>query len=164
MAVVVLGRPSETNCALVSAFAGLGSRSWLAERPTRPRLGEGDIALARLDVLSTLDGIEPGLWQLPRLARLGAQVMNGPLALLSAHDKLSTALLLGRAGLDQPCTAHVRDVARPRFPPPYVVKPRFGSWGREVYLCRGGAELRARLERLEHRRWFRRQHRSRLRR
>jgi RimK family alpha-L-glutamate ligase len=156
-ASVVLGRPTETNSALVSAFGALGYRSWLAAASTQPHLREGDIALARLDVLSTLDGIEPGLWQLPRLARLGAQVLNRPLALLAAHDKLSTALLLGRAGVDQPRTAHVRDVSRPPFPPPYVVKPRFGSWGREVYLCRDNGELELRLEALAHRRWFRRQ-------
>ena len=155
--VVVLGKSSETNRALVSAFAGLGYRAWLAEPSTQPRLGDGDIAVARLDVLATLDGVEPGLWQLPRLERRGVQVMNGPLALLAAHDKLSTALLLGRGGVSQPRTAHVRGVSSPRFPPPYVVKPRFGSWGRDVYLCRDDAELRARLERLEHRRWFRRQ-------
>jgi hypothetical protein len=125
--VVVLGTSTETNCALVSAFAGLGYRAWLAEPSVPPRLGNGDIAVARLDVLPTLDGVEPGLWQLPRLARRGVEVMNGPLALLAAHDKLSTALLLGRAGVPQPRIAHVRDASLPSFAPPYVVKPRFGS-------------------------------------
>src|SRR4029450_4667023 len=78
-------------------------------------------------------------------------------SLRAAADKLSPALLLGRVGLEPPPTAHVREVSVPRFPPPYVVKPRFGSWGREVYLCRDEHELRARLERLRRRRWFRRQ-------
>ena len=153
--VVILGKPTETNCALAAAFAEHGQRAWLAQA-TAPRLGEGDVAVARLDVLRTLDGIEPGLWQLPSLERQGAQVMNSPLALLAAHDKLSTALLLGRVGVEQPRTAHLREVSLPSFPPPYVVKPRFGSWGRDVYRCRDEAELRERLERLERRRWFRR--------
>jgi len=82
--------------------------------------------------------------------------MNGSLALLGAHDKLSTALLFGRAGVEQPRTANLRDVSLPTFPPPYVVKPRFGSWGRDVYLCRDESELRARLGRLGRRHWFRR--------
>jgi glutathione synthase/RimK-type ligase-like ATP-grasp enzyme len=115
--VVILGRPTETNCALAAAFAALGQRVQLAGAAAVPRLGAGDLALARLDVLPTLDGIEPGLWQLPRLQRRGVQVLNGPLALLAAHDKLSTALLLGRVGVEQPRTAHVREVSVPRFPP-----------------------------------------------
>ncbi len=116
--VVILGEPTETNCALAAAFAGLGQRAWLVNAAMPPRLGRGDVAVARLDVLPTLDGIEPGLWQLPRLERRGVQVLNSPLALLAAHDKLSTALLLGRAGVEQPRTAHLREASVPAFLPP----------------------------------------------
>jgi RimK family alpha-L-glutamate ligase len=155
--VTIFGRPTETNCGLVAAFARLGQRAQLAESAAPQYFQWGDLAIARLDVLPTLDGIEPGLWYLPRLERQGVQLLNGPLALFAAHDKLSTALLLGRAGVAQPRTAHVCEVSAPSFPPPYVVKPRFGSWGRDVYLCRDESELRARLDWLGRRRWFRRQ-------
>jgi RimK family alpha-L-glutamate ligase len=154
--VVILGQATETNCALAAALAEQGQPARLAQAATSPRLVRGDLALARLDVLPTLDGIEPGLWRLPWLERQGVQLLNSPLALFAAHDKLSTALLLGRARVAHPQTAHVREVSVPTFPPPYVVKPRFGSWGRDVYRCRDEDELRARLERLRHRRWFRR--------
>jgi RimK family alpha-L-glutamate ligase len=155
--LVIFGRPTETNCGLAAAFAQLGQRAQLGECSAPPALQWGDIAIARLDVLPTLDGIEPGLWDLPRLERQGVQLLNGPLALYAAHDKLSTALLLGRAGVAQPRTAHLRETSVPSFPPPYVVKPRFGSWGRDVYLCRDESELRARLDWLGRRGWFRRQ-------
>jgi RimK family alpha-L-glutamate ligase len=154
--VVILGKPTETNCALAAAFADHGQRAQLAGVATLSRLGRGDLVVARLDVLPTLDGVEPGLWRLERLGRQGVHVMNGSLALFAAHDKLSTALFLGRAGVAQPRTAHLRSVSAPSFPPPYVVKPRFGSWGRDVYLCRDEAELLERLKRLRRRRWFRR--------
>jgi [lysine-biosynthesis-protein LysW]---L-2-aminoadipate ligase len=154
--VAIVARPTETNCALVEALAEHGARAFVARPVTPVRLERGDLALARLDVLPTLDGIEPGLWQLPRLERRGVRLLNRPLALLAAHDKLSTALLLGRADVEQPRTAHIRAVTLPSLPPPYVVKPRFGSWGRDVYLCRDERELLARLELLRHRRWFRR--------
>jgi RimK family alpha-L-glutamate ligase len=154
--VVILGKPTDTNRALAAAFYEAGHRAQLADTPTSVGLRLGDLAVNRLDVLPTLDAIEPGLWQLPRLERQGVQLLNRPLALFAAHDKLSTAILLGRAEVEQPQTAHLRAVSLPGFPPPYVVKPRFGSWGREVYLCRDERELLARLERLAHRRWFRR--------
>jgi RimK family alpha-L-glutamate ligase len=155
--VVILGKPTETNCSLALALADLGQRVRLAGAAMPLGLGEGDLAIARLDVLPKLDGIEPGLWRLSRLERKGVQVLNSPLALFAAHDKLSTALFLGRRGVEQPRTAHLREASVPSFPPPYVVKPRFGSWGRDVYLCRDEDELRARLQRLRRRRWFRRQ-------
>jgi RimK family alpha-L-glutamate ligase len=153
--VVILGKPTETNCALAAAFVDLGQRVQLAAA-IPPRLRQGDLALARFDVLPTLDGVEPGLWRLTRLERQGVHVMNSSFALFAAHDKLSTALFLGRAGVEQPRTSHLRDGSLPTFSPPYVVKPRFGSWGRDVYLCRDEAELQARLKRLRRRRWFRR--------
>src|SRR5512133_772177 len=155
-AVVIVGKWTQTNYALAAAFTDLGQHVRLVSPVVPARLEPGDLAIARLDVLPTLDGIEPGLWHLPWLERRGVQVMNRSLALFAAHDKLSTALLLGRAGVVQPRTAHVREPSGPTFPPPYVVKPRFGSWGRDVYLCRDENELLARLGRLRHRRWFRR--------
>jgi RimK family alpha-L-glutamate ligase len=38
---------------------------------------------------------------------------------------------------------------------PVVLKPRFGSWGRDVVLCRTAADLDAALERAAYRGWFR---------
>src|SRR6266511_303567 len=154
---VVLGRPTPTNRALAEAFSGFGYAGSVSDPASGPRLRAGDLAVGRIDVLPELDGVEEGLWQLPLLELQGARVLNGAVALLAAHDKLLTALLLGRAGVAQPRTAHVRDVSVPAFPPPYVVKPRFGSWGRDVYRCETAGGLTERLEELQERPWFRRQ-------
>ena len=155
--ILILGKPTETNRALVAAFAGLGHRARLAYASPLPRLERGNVVIGRVDVLPTLDGIEPGLRLISQLERRGVQVLNSPTALFAAHDKLSTALFLGRAGVAQPRTSHVRDVSIPSFDPPYVVKPRFGSWGLEVHLSRDEDELRALLIRLREQPWFRRQ-------
>ena len=40
---------------------------------------------------------------------------------------------------------------------PFVVKPRFGSWGRDVERVQSEADLAAQLTRLRERGWFRRQ-------
>jgi len=41
-------------------------------------------------------------------------------------------------------------------PPPLVVKPRFGSWGKDVFRCGAEREARRLLRMLAGRRWFRR--------
>jgi glutathione synthase/RimK-type ligase-like ATP-grasp enzyme len=155
--VTVLGRESATNRALAAAFAHLGYEALIAESTSLLPIQPGQVVLARLGACWTLDRLEPGLWKLPPLEQQGVKILNGPVALLAAHDKLSAALLLTRAGVAQPSTAHVRDASVPSFPPPYIVKPRFGSRGREISVCESERELRACLEWLEQRHWFRRQ-------
>jgi RimK family alpha-L-glutamate ligase len=116
----------------------------------------GDVAIGRLDVVEQLDGIEVGLWELARLEGAGVRVLNQPRALIAAHDKLATARTLLDAGVPHPATAHVAS-AGDRIPlsPPVVVKPRFGSWGKDVVLCEDAASLRRHLAGLADRPWFR---------
>ena len=128
----------------------------LTPREALLTLGRGDVALARLDVRQSLDGVEDGLWALERLDEAGVRVLNGPNAVVLAHDKLLTARLLRRAGLPHPRTMLVeRHSPIPDLDFPAVVKPRFGSWGQDVRLCRDREELRAVLDGLSCRLWFR---------
>ena len=155
---LLAGRPTSTNALLVEACL----RQGLDARTLRPAeiplaIGEDDVVLARLDVRPTLDGIEDGLPELRWLERRGVRVLNRAGALLAAHDKLATALLLARTGVPHPRTAHVgTDFERAALEPPVVVKPRFGSWGRDVVLCETHAELERVVRRLRGRAWFRR--------
>ena len=159
--VVVAERTSVTNRALVAAFrvAGvpalqLGGKQLRAAR-VLGRL-EDAVLLGRADVSRRLDGVGEAFWELRRLEREEVRVLNGTRALLCCHDKLQTARRLGRAGLPHPRTALLRSADAPLpFAGPYVVKPRFGSWGRDVERCAGELELRRCLRRLARRRWFR---------
>ena len=119
------------------------------------RLGPGDVALGRLDVLSTLDGIEPGLWALARLAATGVTVLNGRRTLVAAHDKLATANALFAAGVPHPRTVHVAPwLPEPELEPPIVFKPRFGSWGEDVIRCDDEQSIEETLAYLRTRRWY----------
>ncbi len=100
-----------------------------------------DLAVARLDIRPSLDGVEPGLLAVLRLERRGIEVVNPASALLAAHDKLRTARLLAAAQLPHPATTHVRSAAQLGPPYPFVLKPRFGSWGAGVALCRDQADV-----------------------
>jgi RimK family alpha-L-glutamate ligase len=148
-------RPTPTNEALSTARHELGSWETMTPERALRSLRPGDVALGRLDVLPTLDGIDDGVWALGALAARGVLVLNEPAALLAAHDKLLTARLLRGARIPHPRTHHVRhDRPLPVVDGPAVVKPRFGSWGRDVFLCRDLGELRATLALVREREWF----------
>ena len=143
---VVAHRPTPTNTRLgtvVTPARALG------------RLRRGDVALGRLDVLRSLDGIEPGLWALEQLEELGVTVLNDRPALVNAHDKLATAAALASAGVPHPHTAHVAPwLPRPKLDPPLVLKPRFGSWGLDVHRCDTTDQVDQMLAELGSRNWY----------
>jgi [lysine-biosynthesis-protein LysW]--L-2-aminoadipate ligase len=155
----VAGQPTTTNSLLLSALIerGLGARlvkrAWL-----RRHARAGDVVLGRLDVRPTLDDVEDGLWDLRQAERSGTRVLNRAASLGACHDKLQTTLRLGRLGLPQPTTVHVDwETPPPGVEYPVVVKPRFGSWGKDVCCCQSDSDLRRCLEQLRSRCWFRRQ-------
>jgi [lysine-biosynthesis-protein LysW]---L-2-aminoadipate ligase len=155
--LLIAGRLTPTNVALHAACGRLGIRSRLlpAELALQ-RVLPGELVLGRIDLEPSLDGPEPGLDALQDLEAAGAMVLNRPDALLRAHDKLETARALRAAGLPQPATLHVLPGERPEpgFGPPYVVKPRFGSWGKGVERCESERALRRMVAKLESCSWF----------
>jgi [lysine-biosynthesis-protein LysW]---L-2-aminoadipate ligase len=156
---VVAGRPTSTNELVVGALHERGVRAAVVPGPgLAMRARVGDIVLGRLDVRPSLDGVEPGLWELRRAERSGVRLLNRASSLVACHDKLQTARALGRSGVRQPVTTHLRrNAALPELVFPVVVKPRFGSWGREVAVCASPRELARHLDQLSTQEWFRRQ-------
>ena len=124
------------------------------------RLGPGDIALGRLDVLPSLDGVEPGLWALDRLAASGVTVLNGRRTLVAAHDKLATAdsLVRGRRAASAhgarravARTAGARAAARPEAPLRLVGHRRVSLRRRRVDLGHAARAAHAPLVRSDRR-------------
>jgi RimK family alpha-L-glutamate ligase len=136
-AVAVIGRESnETTVDLVRRWRAFGTDArLLSPAQACASLCPGDVALARLDVLPTLDGVEEGLLDLLVLEARRVRLINNARAILNAHDKLRTAGCLAAAGVPHVGTAHVRPGEPVDFQPPIVVKPRFGSWGKDVFRC-----------------------------
>lgn len=158
-AVWVVGRATAASELLVGAFRERGVRAELVS-PVRlcERVRAGDVALGRLDVRPTLDGVEDGVWELRRAARAGTLLLNPASSLVACHDKLQTALRLDRVGVPHPATSHVAwDAPPPDVEYPIVLKPRFGSWGRDVWVCDSRRELGRCLRHLRGRAWFRSQ-------
>jgi [lysine-biosynthesis-protein LysW]---L-2-aminoadipate ligase len=155
---IVAHNGNETNRGLLGAASMLGLDSFIIPPgKAARRLHALDLALGRLDVLPTVDGPEPGLEELRRLESKGVHVLNRAGALLCAHDKLATALRLSAFGLPHPRTAHIAAGCDFAFSFPVVVKPRFGSWGRDVTLCPTRVALERCLRDLRRKAWFRRQ-------
>ena len=156
---IVAGRVAEGHADLANGLRAEGLDAWvLTPDAAVATLGPGDAAIVHLDIVPSLDGFEAGLDHVPTLRRAGVRVLNTPWAVLGAHDKQETARRLAALGLPHPRTVHVRLPGQPiRLPPPVVVKPRFGSWGTDVFRCSTSAELHDLLRALETRRWFRRQ-------
>lgn len=153
---ILARRATETNLALAAAAPRGVTCTLVAPEEALELLGDGDAVLGRLDVLPTLDGVDDGLWALGTLAARGVRTMNRAGALLAAHDKLLTARLLRRAGLPHPRTRLLSPGGPlPELRPPFVVKPRFGSWGKDVVRCDGVDALRRHVRELELRPWFR---------
>jgi RimK family alpha-L-glutamate ligase len=152
---IVTHHATQTNLGLATA-APQGIRAFLSPPEDSIHLEPGDAALGRLDVQPTLDGIEPGLALLDLLEDRGVPVLNPPLALRFAHDKLATAPALAAAALPHPCTTALFADAgtQPPLRFPFVVKPRYGSWGRDVLICTDDRGYERALATLRSRQWF----------
>ncbi|MCS7008274.1 MAG: hypothetical protein NZL88_12035, partial [Gaiellaceae bacterium] len=91
MVVALIGSPTRTNVELALAWRAVGlDARVLWPREAVETLALGDVAITRLDVLPTLDGVEPGLELVDELEQRGVRVVNRPSGLLAAHDKLRT--------------------------------------------------------------------------
>jgi RimK family alpha-L-glutamate ligase len=156
--VAIVGGPQEANLQLAAGWLERGiPAALLSPQDAIDLLAPLDTALLRLDVLRTLDGIEEGLDDLYVLAERGVRVLNPPSAMLATHDKLRTARHLVAAGLPHPKTVHLPTANAPLgLRPPLVLKPRFGSWGDDVFRCETDDELGRVLADVRGRRWFRR--------
>jgi RimK family alpha-L-glutamate ligase len=154
--VAVVGRAGLANAQLVEAWRHLGiDAGVVTPHEALHRLHPDDVAIVRLDVLETLDGIEPGLDEIRELQHRGLRIVNRPAALAAVHDKLETARLLDAALIPHPRTAHVRTPnAELPLTPPLVIKPRHGSWGRDVFRCESIADAESCLRTVADRPWF----------
>ena len=147
-----------TNGALAASWRRLGFPVEVVQPgEALDTVGRDDVVVSRLDVEPGLDGVEPGLLEVLLLERRGIHVINSAAALLGVHDKLRTARLLSLAGVPHPRTGLVtRQSPSPAIEFPLVVKPRFGSWGREVYCCANEWALAECLDAIARTSWFKR--------
>src|SRR5439155_5325507 len=83
---VVAQRSTPTNLALASCAVPGVEGVLLTPAQALARLGPGDVALGRLDVLHSLDGVEPGAWAFDALEENGCRLLNRRRSIFAAHD------------------------------------------------------------------------------
>ena len=142
---VVAHRVTPTNTRLGTVFSPAQALA---------RLAPGDVALGRLDVLASLDGVEPGLWALERLERDRRHGANGRRTLVAAHDKLTTARALFGAGVPHPRTMHVAPWFRCPSSNRRSSSSRASVLGEDVIRCDDEESIQRTLAYLETRAWF----------
>ena len=156
MFAVVAHRDSETNLGLVGARPGGGCRGPFDAVPRRsPSWARETWRSAGSTCAATSPASSPASGRSASSAARDVLVLNPPSTLLTAHDKLLTARELARSGVPHPRTRLLLPGDEPpALDGPVVLKPRFGSWGRDVHLCRDEAELERALAEVSERRWF----------
>jgi [lysine-biosynthesis-protein LysW]--L-2-aminoadipate ligase len=158
---IVAGESTDTNNALLAAAESRFARAALIRaEQLRALAAERDLVLGRLDICRSLDGIERGLIELQEFEEAceAVAVVNSAGALFACHDKVATAVALRAAGVPHPlteCVAHPSQLTS--IAPPVVVKPRFGSWGIDVFRCDTLFELKRCFREISKRSWFQRQ-------
>ena len=156
--VGVIGWPQETNIELAAAWRARGIPAELLNPFAAARvLGPEDVAVGRLDVLRTLDGIGPGLHVLSDLARRGVRVLNdrsraSPRTRQAAHRRLP------RAGAAAPSAHAPARTLRGTAPTGAALRAQAAlrQPGADVFRCRAGWDVEAVLRRVKDRPWFRR--------
>jgi RimK family alpha-L-glutamate ligase len=144
-----------TNVELTRAWRGSQSFGVLNPSEALSLLKPGDTALGRIDVRRGLDGPEHGLSALRELEERGVRVLNRAQSLLAGHDKLLTAHLLASGGVRSPATRPLGadwDALVDLLP--CVVKPRFGSWGEDVFRLERPDQVAALAELARTRGWL----------
>src|SRR3954452_14941732 len=104
---VVAHHENNTNLALAAAAPPGVDIEIVSPPDALAVLGPGDVALSRIDVLPSLEGIEPGVLEIGRLEAEGFGVFNRLRAVLAMHDKLQTSRALSAGGVPHPRTFHL---------------------------------------------------------
>ena len=140
---IVTHRATQTNLGLAAA-SPLGIRTFLGAPEEALQLEPGDAARAASTSVRRLTESSRRRRTSSCSNTSGSTPGRNSSALRRAHDKLATTPALAAAGLPHPRTQGLFDCdGRPPLRFPFVVKPRYGSWGRRRLPLRRRARVRA---------------------